>query len=614
LDFWIALFIAILTFAIFSPALRNEFVGWDDYDLLVDNLHYRGLGWEQLRWMFSTFHQGHYQPLSWMTLGLDYLIWGMNPFGYHLTNLLLHAANAALFFLLALRLLSLTEVSPSRSAQFGLRAAAGFAALFFSIHPLRVESVAWATERRDVLAGFFFLATILCYLRVASSSKNASDRRRWLIVATVFYALSLLSKASGVALPIVLLVLDIYPLRRLGGRAGKWFGRSARWVWFEKIPFLAISIPAAIVAPLAQADAGAVASLRAHSIADRLAQSVYGLAFYVWKTVLPLDLSPFYEVPRHLIYFVWPVLLSSAAVATITFGALALRSRWPAALAAWIYYMVILSPVLGIVQSGRQLVADRYSYLSCLAWAVLAGAGLYSWWQPSADQLAKSWPRSVLAPSIIWIVALGVLTIRQVQVWHDTNALWKQVIAVTDNSTFRSATAHHLAAQYLADRGDLDAAIAHLRTSIEIEPNDFTTYSDLGVTLVKFGRLDEAIESFRHAITLNPKLSLLHFQLGNALALQGRLDEAAQHLQDALRIDPNYPQVYNNLGKIMAAQGQLDRAIDLFRRAVKIQPDFIEARHNLAMALDETGRKEEATLELQEAARIKSPAPQAAIR
>jgi Tfp pilus assembly protein PilF len=603
--------VALATFAIFSPALRTEFVGWDDYDLLVDNPHYRGLGWEQLRWMFSTFHQGHYQPLSWMSLGVDYLIWGMNPFGYHLTNLLLHAANAALFFVLALRLLSLTKDSSSLSAQFVLRAAAGFATLFFALHPLRVESVAWATERRDVLAGFFFLATILCYLRVAASSKNAADHRRWLVTATAFYALSLLSKASGVALPIVLVVLDVYPLRRLGGGAGKWFGRPARPVWFEKIPFLAISIPAALLAPLAQADAGAVASLRAHGIADRLAQSAYGLAFYVWKTILPLDLSPFYEVPRHLIYFVWPVLLSSAAVATVTFGALALRSRWPAVLAAWIYYVVILLPVLGIVQSGRQLVADRYSYLSCLAWAMLAGGGLYSWWRWRADRSRKNWLQFALAPTAV-IFALGVLTIRQVQVWHDTNALWKQVIAVTDNSTFRSATAHHLAAQYLADRGELDAAIAHLRTSIEIEPDDFTTYSDLGVTLVKFGRVDEAIESFRRAITLNPQLSLLHFQLGNALALQGRLDEAAQHLQDALRIDPNYSQAYNNLGKIMAAQGQLDRAIDLFRHALKIQPSFVEARRNLAMALNEAGKKNEALQELQEAARIANSTSQTA--
>src|SRR5215510_15514907 len=165
LDAWIAFLVGLVTFAVFIPALRNEFVNWDDLELLVDNPHYRGLGWEQVRWMFSTFRNGHYQPLSWMTFALDYLIWGMDPFGYHLTNLVLHAANAALFYLLALRLLSLASLRPLSANDLGLRIAAVFAALFFSILPLRVESVAWATERRDVLSGLFFLLTILCYVQ-----------------------------------------------------------------------------------------------------------------------------------------------------------------------------------------------------------------------------------------------------------------------------------------------------------------------------------------------------------------------------------------------------------------------------------------------------------------
>jgi hypothetical protein len=237
LDSWIAFLVALVTFAVFFPALRNEFVNWDDYELLVNNPHYRGLGWEQVRWMFSTFHTGHYQPLSWMTFALDYLIWGMEPFGYHLTNLVLHAANAALFYFLVLRLLSLALSQPPSAPDLGLRTAAGFAALFFSIHPLRVESVAWATERRDVLSGLFFLATILCYLQAMTYSNDPSHHARWRNKALIVYGLSLLSKASGVTLPVVLLVLDVYPLRRLGGGPGMWFGPLARRVWWEKVPF-----------------------------------------------------------------------------------------------------------------------------------------------------------------------------------------------------------------------------------------------------------------------------------------------------------------------------------------------------------------------------------------
>ena len=606
-DWWIGVSIAALTLAVFFPALSNEFVGWDDYELLLNNLNYRGLGWQQLRWMFTTFHTGHYQPLSWITFALDYLIWGTEPFGYHLTNLVLHAANAVLFYLLALRLLSLALSKPLPPADYALKAAAGFAALFFAIHPLRVESVAWATERRDVLSGFFFLATVLCYVQAVTVSNDFSYRRRWLGVSLISYGLSLLSKASGITLPFVLLVLDVYPLRRLGYGAAKWFGPSAARIGWEKIPFLFLAGGAAVIAPLAQQDAGAVASLRVHGIASRVAQSLYGLAFYLWKTLLPNDLSPFYEVPPKLNPFAWPFLLSGAVFVVVSVSLVVFRHRWPAGLASWVCYVIIVSPVLGFVQSGRQMVADRYSYLPCLGWAILAGGGLYySLRQRSVDHRDAARQRSLFATGVATMILLGfsILTWKQVKVWHDTDRLWNHVLAITDKSTFRSGTAHHLVAGFYSDRGDLDRAIEHLRISIEIEPTDATTYTDLGVALARQGKLEEAIQNLQHALALSPTLSLAHFNLGNAFALQGRFGEAAQHLQDALRTKPDYTEAYNNLGKVFAAQGQLDKAIDLFRQAVQIRPDFAEAHQSLAIALDEKGRKDEAAQEFQEAVRI----------
>jgi protein O-mannosyl-transferase len=611
LDSWIAFLVALVTFAVFSPALRNEFVNWDDYDLLVDNPRYRGLGWEQLRWMFSTFHQGHYQPLSWMTFGLDYLIWGMEPFGYHLTNLVLHAANTALFYLLALRLLSLALSRPPSASDLGLRMAAGFAALFFSIHPLRVESVAWATERRDVLSGFFFLATILCYLRAMSHSSDPSDSARWRNKALIAYGLSLLSKASGVTLPLVLLVLDVYPLRRLSGGPGMWFGPLARRVWWEKVPFFLLAAGAAAIAPLAQSEAGAVAALRIHGITARLAQSLYGLVFYLWKTILPTDLSPFYEVPRKLDPFAWPFLLSGVVVVGLTIGLFVLRRRWPAGLASWVCYVVIVAPVLGFVQSGRQMVADRYSYLSCLAWAILLGGGLYYLWKRNVDQRRGERKFSLLtAAAAVILMALAVLTWKQVDVWHDTDRLWSHVLAITDRSIFRSGTAHHLVSRFAADRGDLDRAIEHLRISINIEPTDSATYFDLGTLLARKGQLNEAIKNFQNALTLNPTLSQGHYNLANAFALQGRLQEATAHLEEALRLKPNYAEAYINLGKVFAAQGQLDKAIGMFRRALKIRPDLAEGHQYLAMALAEKGSRAEANYHYQEARRIIGSRPQ----
>src|SRR5262245_51984023 len=226
--------VAVITFIVFSPALRNGFVNWDDLGTLVENQNFRGFTWSHLRWMFTTFHLGHYQPLSWLTFSLDYLLWGMNAFGYHLTNILLHSANAVLFYFVTLRLLAIA--APISSAVV-LNMAVGFSALVFAIHPLRVESVAWATERRDVLSGFFLLLTVFTYLKAVGAEMRPSSRRGWMGVSALFYVLSLFSKASGMTLPLVLLVLDVYPLRRLGGGVGKWFGPDARRVWLEKLPF-----------------------------------------------------------------------------------------------------------------------------------------------------------------------------------------------------------------------------------------------------------------------------------------------------------------------------------------------------------------------------------------
>src|SRR4051812_21592681 len=243
--------VVALTLACFLPVLTNGFVDWDDGQLLFQNSNYRGLDWPHIRWMFSTFYMGHYQPLTWTTFGLDYLLWGLDPFGYHLTNLVLHCANALLFYFVALRLLLLAGRGVDAHRVSGLYLATALAALLFALHPLRVESVAWITERRDVLSGLFFLATLYCYLQGAERS---TARRPWMAAAVIFYLLSLLSKAAGMALPIVLVVLDFYPLRRLA--SGRWRAPEARRVWLEKIPFVILALVFGVVALLAQRDAG----------------------------------------------------------------------------------------------------------------------------------------------------------------------------------------------------------------------------------------------------------------------------------------------------------------------------------------------------------------------
>src|SRR5213083_1160088 len=286
----IPLVIAFSTFAAFLPTLQNQFVSWDDDKNFLENPHYRGLGWTQLRWMWTT-HLGHYIPLTWMTLGLDYLLWGMNPFGYHLTSLLLHAANAVVFFFVVHRILTLALPRPSERGR-ALAVSAGFAALVFAIHPLRVESVAWVTERRDVLSGLFYLSAILIYLRTCERGERG---RGWYWAAVGLFACALLSKSMVVNLPIVLLILDVYPLRRLGGAIG-WWSEPARRVYVEKIPFVLLAAAAAAIAVMAQLSVHAAASLAQLSVPGRLAVSAYGLSFYLWKMVVPLNLSPLYPL------------------------------------------------------------------------------------------------------------------------------------------------------------------------------------------------------------------------------------------------------------------------------------------------------------------------------
>src|SRR5881409_3103620 len=444
--------IALVTVAAFLPVLQNQFVSWDDDENFLDNPHYRGLGWSPLRWMWTT-HQGHYIPLTWMTLGLDYLLWGMNPVGYHLMSLLLHAANAVAFFFVVRRIL--TRALPSLSERgHALTVSAGFAALVFAIHPLRVESVAWATERRDVLSGLFYLVTILMYLRACE--RGARGRGSYWLSVAVFVC-ALLSKSMVVNLPVVLLILDVYPLRRLGGAVG-WWSAPARRVYVEKIPFVLLAAVASAVALMAQLSHDTMVSVVQLSGLGRLAVSVYGLSFYLWKTVAPVNLSPLYELPPTVNPWAPPFLLSYGLVVAITALVLALRRPLPGLLAAWVAYVVVLLPVLGIFQSGPQIAADRYTYLASLGWAILVSAGVLSHWR------RRPFLFTGLAACVLF--GLGILTWNQVQVWRDSEKLWTHALATYP----KSSIAENNLGNVRADQSKLAEAIEHYRQALDINP------------------------------------------------------------------------------------------------------------------------------------------------
>ncbi len=525
--------IALVTFAAFLPALHNQFVNWDDDKNFLENPHYRGLGWTQLSWMWTT-HMGHYIPLTWMTLGLDYRLWGMNPFGYHLTSLLLHVANAVVFFFVVRRLLTRALPSPSERGHT-LAVSAAFAALVFAIHPLRVESVAWATERRDVLSGLFYLSAVLAYLRACDREERS---RGWYWGAVALFAGALLSKSMAVNLPVVLMILDVYPLRRLGGSIG-WWSKPARRIYVEKIPFVLLAAVASAIAVMAQFSIHAALPLAQLSVPGRLAVSAYGLSFYLGKMIVPVNLSPLYELPRTVSPWATPFILSFGLTVAITAIALTLRRRVLGLPAAWLAYIVVLLPVLGIFQSGPQIAADRYTYLAGLGWAILAGAGLLSSW--------SRLPFLLIGLVVSIPVGLGTLTWNQVHVWHDSKTLW----------------AHALA----------------------IDPNSSVAQNDFGEALAQQGKLAEAIEHYRRALNIKPDYADAHYNLGGALAQQGKLADAIHHYQRALQITPDDADAHTHWGLALAQQGRLAEAIEHYRQALRINPGHADAQSNLLNAI-----------------------------
>lgn len=529
---------AAITFAVFLPSLKNGFVNWDDTENLVANLNYRGLGWEQLKWMFTTFHLGPYQPLSWLTYGADYLFWGMDPFGYHLTNVALHSVNAALLCLLCLELFSLPGLPPTPEKETGRGLAAGFAALVFALHPLRVESVSWATERRDVLSGLFYLLTVLWYLwpRRAGAQRASFWRRHLLPLAA--YLLALLSKGIVITLPAALILLDIFALKRLPLYVRGWFARENRGVWLEKLPYFALAAIFAAAGYYGQAQSGAVASYEAFGFSYRAAQVLYGIMLYVCKTLVPLNLAPEYKMAGGL----WQPLLAGTAALAITAAAAALRNRRPALLTAWLFYLVTLAPVSGIVKLGSQSAADRYTYLPCLGFAVLAGAAFLACREAAKKRLRQA----CAVGACLLLTGLAALTWRQQGVWRDTETLWTHALTVNPELAF----AHYNLGVHIAAQGRLDEAAGHYREAVRINPAFSPGFYSLGRIAHAQGRLAAAAGYYTEALEINPGYALAHYNFSVTLAAQGKPVEAEARYLEALRLNP---------GLAPAAKGSVKR-------------------------------------------------------
>jgi tetratricopeptide (TPR) repeat protein len=554
--------IVLVTIAAFSPVRHHGFVNIDDAHYVAENpAVLSGLTWNGVAWAFTTGHAGNWHPLTWISHMADVELFGLDPGAFHVTNLALHTGSALVLFGL---LVWLTN-APYRSA---------FVAALFAVHPLRVESVAWIAERKDVLSVFLGLATLLAY---AWYARAPSLRRYGLVFAGL--ALGLMAKPMLVTLPCVMLLLDVWPLRRL-----TW---PIAWtVVREKIPLFALVIAASIVTFAVQHQAGAVRTLETISIARRATTAVVAYGFYLVKTIWPSNLALLYPYPET--FPIWKGLGALAVLALITIACVKQWRERPQLLVGWLWFVGVLVPVSGVAQVGSQPWADRFTYLPSAGLFVLAVWGLHD--------VASRWRhgrRAMAVAAVAITVACAALTYRQTAFWSDGVTLWTRALAVTE-SNFR---AHTNLGQALAAERRLDAAIVEYRKALSIRPDLAEAHNYLGVALAEQGRVDEAIAAYQAALRHRPGFAEAGNNLGLALAETGRMDEAVRQFESTVRHDPEFTPARANLGIALAETGRPADAVRELTAVVEAEPQSVDARLNLATALLALGRADDALVQ-----------------
>lgn len=543
-----ALVLALLVVATFAPTLRNGWVDWDDRENYLENPSYRGLGPDQLRWAATTYHVGVFQPLSWMICGAEYLLFGMEPGGYHLVSLILHAVDSALLFFLIRALVSRARPDLRAESPGCLDLGALLATALFAVHPLRVEVVAWNSCQQYLPAAFFSMLAVLAYLR--AHPEAGPTRAGWLAASWGLLLLGMLSKAAAVGVAGALVVLDAYPLRRLGGGPGRLFGPKARRVWAEKLPFAALAAYFSVQAIRAKTFNRTLVSISEYGLASRLAHASYGVFFYPFKTFVPTNLCTNYHLPDRYDWYplpAWPAILG---VLVVSAAMVAARRRLPALAAAWAGYLVLQAPTLGAVRIGTQYAADRYCYFATIPWAALLAGTL-------AIQARKPARRPILiGAGLALIAALAALSWRQTETWHDSESLAVQVLA--SNPSPPPETLNALG-RTLARRGDLAGAEAHYREALRIDPGFASARVSLGLLRLDQNRSSEAVAEFREAVRLKPGEAEPHNNLGAALGRLGLLDEAIVEFADAVRLEPSFAPARENLLRARAAREQSPR-------------------------------------------------------
>ena len=592
----IPVLVVLLTIACFLPALSGSFLNWDDNVNFQDNPAFRGFGPDQIRGAFTSSLFGHYIPLTRLSWSVNYALGGLNPWGYHLVNVLLHAGNALAFYVVARRLLAaaVSRGGQEERARIDLCVAAAVAALVFALHPLRAEPVAWITGRADVLCGAFGLVTTWLYLRAVDGVEPA--RPRLVLAAGAALAAAILSKGVALPLPAALLLLDVYPLRRLA-RVGAW--PLVR----EKIPLLATSLAGAIVVGLAVRHGALLTRSEEYGVVARAAIAAYCFSIYALRFIWPAALSPLYEMPAQVRLSEPRFGLAVLACLLVTAALILLRRRWPGGLAAWAFSIIMLAPTSLALRLGADLAPDRYSYLSGMGFAMLVGGTVVAVVAGLRDARPgrRSLSLGVGAAILVATGVLAVLTWNQVTIWRDDESLWRRAVRLDPTSP---SAASNLGSALRA-QGRLDEAAEYSGRALRLKPAFPEAHLNLALILAQQGRPGEAERHFRRALELKPRSVPAHLGLASTLEGQGRSDEAFGHFRTAIEIEPRSAGPHNDLGVALARGGRVAEALVEFKEAVRLDPGSAQAQNNLGLALVQTGNAAEAVAHFQAAVRAK---------
>ena len=554
----ICIFLAVSTFAVYSQVQDHEFINYDD-DKYVTNNEYVKAGFtrDSVGWALTTSYNSNWHPMTWLSHMLDAQLFGPNSKGHHLTNLLFHIANVLLLFLVLLRMTGALWQS-------------GFVAALFALHPLNVESVAWVAERKNVLSTFFWLLTMWAYIRYAQKT----NLKRYSLVI-LFFAMGLMSKPMLVTLPFVLLLLDYWPLRRLQSDRRTAISRLV----YEKIPLLVLVAGSVVTTLTVQKMGGALGSLNAFPIQERVINALVSYWLYLQKMIWPGGLAIFYAHPENTLS-VWKGLATAALLALVTTAAIRLARRAPYFAVGWFWYLGTLIPVIQLVQTGSIAMADRYAYVPLIGIFIIIAWGL--------PELLAKWrlrSRILTIAAGIWISTLMLMTWNQVSHWKNSITIFSHAIEVTDIEYPDFLLAHNNLANALLAEGRTGKAISHYKMAINLMPDYAVNHSHLANALFAEQKTEEAISHFKMAIELMPDYAIAHNNLGTVLLAEQKTEEAISHYKTAVKLLPDYATAHYNLGFALMKEKKTGEAIFHFKMAIQLEPNNTNAHSNLGNAL-----------------------------